>query len=55
MLAEKHKMEKEQNNELRDQISRLLKVEEEQKLKLQERDLTIQSLQVWFLSICIFF
>lgn len=39
-------MEKEQNNELRDQISRLLKVEEEQKLKLQERDLTIQSLQV---------
>ena len=48
MLAEKHKIEKEQNNQLRDQISQLLKVEQEQKLKMQERDLTIQSLQVQF-------
>lgn len=46
MLAEKHKTEKEQNNQLRDQISHLLKVEQEQNLKMQERDLTIQSLQV---------
>lgn len=46
MLAEKHKIEKEQNNQLRDQISHLLKVEQDQKLKMQERDLTIQSLQV---------
>lgn len=46
MLAEKHKIEKEQNIQLRDQISHLLKVEQEQRLKMQERDLTIQSLQV---------
>ena len=46
MLADKHKIEKEQNNQLRDQISRLLEVEQEQKIKMQERDLTIQSLQV---------
>ncbi|CAN6202085.1 unnamed protein product [Urochloa humidicola] len=51
MLAEKHKIEKEQNNQLRDQISHLLKVEQEQKLKLQERDLTIQSLQAKLKSI----
>ncbi|CAL5037517.1 unnamed protein product [Urochloa decumbens] len=51
MLAEKHKIEKEQNNQLRDQNSHLLKVEQEQKLKLQERDLTIQSLQAKLKSI----
>ncbi|KAG2605505.1 kinesin-like protein KIN-14L [Panicum virgatum] len=51
MLAEKHKIEKEQNNQLRDQISQLLKVEQEQKLKMQERDLTIQSLQAKLKSI----
>ncbi|OEL26238.1 Kinesin-like protein KCA2 [Dichanthelium oligosanthes] len=51
MLAEKHKIEKEQNNQLRDQISHLLKVEQEQKLKMQERDLTIQSLQAKLKSI----
>jgi hypothetical protein len=46
MLAEKHKVEKEQNNQLRDQITHLLKVEQEQKLKINECDLTIKSLQV---------
>jgi hypothetical protein len=46
MLADKHKIEKEQNNQLRDQISRLLEAEQEQKMKMRERDLTIQSLQV---------
>ncbi|XP_062233292.1 kinesin-like protein KIN-14L [Phragmites australis] len=51
MLSEKHKIEKEQNNQLRDQISHLLKVEQEQKLKIQERDLTIQSLQAKLKSI----
>lgn len=51
MLAEKHKIEKEQNNQLRDQISHLLKVEQEQKLKMQEQDLTIQSLQTKLKSI----
>lgn len=50
-LAEKNKIEKEQNNQLRDQISHLLKVEQEQKLKMQERDLTIQSLQAKLKSI----
>jgi hypothetical protein len=55
MLAEKHKIEKEQNNQLRDQISQLLKVEQEQKLRMQERDLTIQSLQVQFYQSVYFF
>ncbi|KAL6861256.1 hypothetical protein ACP4OV_016956 [Aristida adscensionis] len=50
-LAEKHKVEKEQNNQLRDQISHLLELEQEQKLKIQERDLTIQSLQAKLKSI----
>uniref|UniRef100_A0A0E0HMQ6 Kinesin motor domain-containing protein n=1 Tax=Oryza nivara TaxID=4536 RepID=A0A0E0HMQ6_ORYNI len=51
MLAEKHRIEKEQNNQLRDQISRLLEVEQEQKIKMHERDLTIQSLQAKLKSI----
>ncbi|GJN00324.1 hypothetical protein PR202_ga17748 [Eleusine coracana subsp. coracana] len=51
MLAEKHKIEKEQNNKLRDQITQLLKVEQEQKLKINERDLTIKSLQARLKSI----
>uniref|UniRef100_A0ACD5VCL2 Uncharacterized protein n=1 Tax=Avena sativa TaxID=4498 RepID=A0ACD5VCL2_AVESA len=51
MLADKHKIEKEQNNQLRDQISRLLEVEQEQKMKMRERDLTIQSLQAKLKSI----
>ncbi|KAM3209107.1 hypothetical protein ACQJBY_063662 [Aegilops geniculata] len=51
MLADKHKIEKEQNNQLRDQISRLLEVEQEQKIKMHERDLTIQSLQAKLKSI----
>jgi hypothetical protein len=54
MLADKHKIEKEQNNQLRDQISRLLEVEQEQKIKMRERDLTIQSLQVKCYSISFF-
>ncbi|CAM0913789.1 unnamed protein product [Alopecurus aequalis] len=51
MLADKHKIEKEQNNQLRDQISRLLEVEQEQKTKIRERDLTVQSLQAKLKSI----
>uniref|UniRef100_J3MCF6 Kinesin motor domain-containing protein n=2 Tax=Oryza brachyantha TaxID=4533 RepID=J3MCF6_ORYBR len=51
MLTEKHKIEKEQNNQLRDQISHLLEVEQEQKIKMHERDLTIQSLQAKLKSI----
>jgi hypothetical protein len=56
MLGEKQKVEKEQNNQLRDQVTHLLKVEQEQKLKISERDLTIKSLQVTYLSlVCTFF
>lgn len=51
MLTDKHKIEKEQNNQLREQISRLLEVEQKQKIKMQERDLTIQSLQAKLKSI----
>ncbi|PIN16985.1 Kinesin (KAR3 subfamily) [Handroanthus impetiginosus] len=45
MLADKHKIEKEQNLQLRNQITQLLQVEQEQKLQMEERDSTIQMLQ----------
>lgn len=45
MLADKHKIEKDQNAQLRNQIAQLLQVEQEQKIQLQERDSTIQNLQ----------
>ncbi|KAG8076865.1 hypothetical protein GUJ93_ZPchr0006g40720 [Zizania palustris] len=51
MLSDKYSIEKEQNDQLRDQISRLLEVEQEQKIKIHERDLTIQSLQAKLKSI----
>lgn len=46
MLAEKEKVEKEQNLQLKNQVSRLLHIEQEQKTQIRDRDLTIQSLQV---------
>lgn len=46
MLSEKHKIEKEQNAQLRNQVARLLQLEQEQKMQIQERDYTIQTLQV---------
>ncbi|KNA06256.1 hypothetical protein SOVF_182410 [Spinacia oleracea] len=45
MLADKHKIEKDQNAQLRNQVAQLLQVEQEQKLQIQERDSTIQNLQ----------
>lgn len=46
MLTDKHKIEKEQNAQLRNQVAQLLQVEQEQKMQIQQRDSTIQTLQV---------
>lgn len=46
MLADKHKIEMEQNAQLQDQVAHLLQSEQERKLQLQQRDSTIQSLHV---------
>nr|AAZ66945.1 117M18_26 [Brassica rapa] len=45
MLVEKHRLEKEQNSQLRTQIAQLLQLDQEQKLQLQQQDSTIQNLQ----------
>ncbi|KAK1423187.1 hypothetical protein QVD17_18482 [Tagetes erecta] len=45
MLAEKHKIEKDQNNDLRNQVAPLLQQVQDQKLQLQHHDSTIESLQ----------
>ncbi|XP_028754551.1 kinesin-like protein KIN-14B [Neltuma alba] len=45
MLVDKHKIEKEQNAQLRNQVAQLHQLEQEQKLHIQEQDSTIQSLQ----------
>lgn len=45
-LAEKLKTEKEQNAQLKNQVAQLLHLEQEQKLQIQQRDSTIQTLQV---------
>ncbi|KAJ1699722.1 hypothetical protein LUZ63_008234 [Rhynchospora breviuscula] len=45
MLGEKEKAEKEQNLQLKNQVSQLLRTEQEQKTQIRDRDLTIQSLQ----------
>lgn len=50
MLADKHKIEKEQNAQLRNQVAQLLKLEQEQKIQIQLQDSTIQTLQVVFMS-----
>lgn len=46
MLADKHKIEKEQNAQLRNQVAHLLQVEQENKMQIHERDVTIKDLQV---------
>lgn len=48
MLSEKHKLEKEQNAQLRNQIAQLLQSGQDQNLQIQQRDSTIQTLQVGF-------
>eukprot|EP00262_Sarcandra_glabra_P005102 TRINITY_DN1640_c0_g1_i2.p1 TRINITY_DN1640_c0_g1~~TRINITY_DN1640_c0_g1_i2.p1 ORF type:complete len:763 (-),score=171.57 TRINITY_DN1640_c0_g1_i2:200-2488(-) len=45
MLEDKQNIEKEQNAQLRNQVAYLLQMEQEQKMQIQERDLTIQTLQ----------
>ncbi|KAL7230588.1 hypothetical protein ACSBR2_008956 [Camellia fascicularis] len=45
MLAEKHKIEKDQNAQLRNQVAQLLQSEHDQKLQIQQHDSTIQTLQ----------
>ncbi|KAG7607403.1 P-loop containing nucleoside triphosphate hydrolase [Arabidopsis thaliana x Arabidopsis arenosa] len=45
MVVDKHKIEKEQNFQLRNQIAQLLQLEQEQKLQAQQQDSTIQNLQ----------
>ncbi|CAA2967651.1 kinesin KCA2 [Olea europaea subsp. europaea] len=45
MLADKHKIEKDQNAQLRNQVTQLLQVEQDQKLLIQKRDSKIQFLQ----------
>lgn len=46
ILAEKHKIEKEQNAQLRNQVAQLLQLEQEQKMQIQQGDSTIQTLHV---------
>ncbi|KAJ6834435.1 kinesin-like protein KIN-14L [Iris pallida] len=45
MLADKLKMEKGQNTELRNQVNNLLQLEQDQKMQISERDLAIRTLQ----------
>ncbi|KAI8030343.1 Kinesin-like protein KIN-14A [Camellia lanceoleosa] len=45
MLAEKHKIEKDQNAQLRNQVAQLLQSEQDQKLQIQQHDSRIQTLQ----------
>ncbi|MFS7908232.1 hypothetical protein Hanom_Chr01g00080771 [Helianthus anomalus] len=46
MLAEKHKIEKDQNNDMRNQVAPLLQQVQDQKLQIQQHDSTIETLQV---------
>lgn len=46
MIMDKFKIEKDQNTQLRNQVAQLLQLEQEQKLQIQQRDSTIQMLQV---------
>ncbi|EOX91954.1 Kinesin like protein for actin based chloroplast movement 1 isoform 1 [Theobroma cacao] len=45
MLADKHKIEKEQNAQLRNQVAQLLQSEQDQKVQMQQYDSMIQTLQ----------
>ncbi|KAF8404705.1 hypothetical protein HHK36_009593 [Tetracentron sinense] len=46
ILADKYKIEKDQNAQLRNQVAHLLQLEQDQKMQIQQRDLTIQALQL---------
>ncbi|XP_059624154.1 kinesin-like protein KIN-14B [Cornus florida] len=45
LLADKHRIEKDQNALLRNQVAQLLQLEQDQKLQIQQRDSTIHTLQ----------
>ncbi|RAL45742.1 hypothetical protein DM860_009606 [Cuscuta australis] len=45
MLVDNHKIEKEQNYELRSQLAQLLQLDQEQKMQIKQRDSTIETLQ----------
>ncbi|XP_019445395.1 PREDICTED: kinesin-like protein KIN-14B [Lupinus angustifolius] len=45
LLAEKHKIDKEENAQLKNQVAQLLQLEQGQNLLIQQRDSTIQTLQ----------
>ncbi|KAM1181945.1 hypothetical protein ACFX13_000508 [Malus domestica] len=51
MLADKQKIEKEQNAQLRNQVAQLLQLEQDQRVQLEQRDSTIQALQAKIKSI----
>lgn len=51
MLADKLKIEKEQNAQLRNQVAQLLQLEQDQKMQIQQQDLTIQTLQAKIKSV----
>lgn len=53
MLADKQKIEREQNAQLRNQVAQLLQVEQDQKIQIEQRDSTIQALQVGY--VCLLF
>jgi len=46
MLSDKLKIEKDQNTQLRNEVGHLLQLDQDQKMQIHERDLTIQTLQV---------
>jgi len=46
LLTDTYKAEKEENSQLRNQVAHMLQLEQEQSLQIQQRDSTIQSLQV---------
>ncbi|KAL8127516.1 hypothetical protein AgCh_014432 [Apium graveolens] len=51
MLAEKLKLEKDQNTQLRHQLAQLVQLEQDQKLQMQQRNSTIETLQAELKSI----
>ncbi|XP_010277486.1 PREDICTED: kinesin-like protein KIN-14A isoform X2 [Nelumbo nucifera] len=51
MVAEKLKIEKDQNAQLRNQVAHLLQLEQEQKMQIQQKDATVQALQAKIMSI----
>lgn len=55
MITDKFKIEKDQNTQIRNQVAQLLQLEQEQKLQIQQRDSTIQMLQVSYFYTIAFF